>query len=133
MKTFKEFLLTEDPRNGYHEWGIIHPSGKMVSGDNHPTATDHHQLLRSTIQKGENPRHYAQYAMDKSPEAMYLRTHHNKVSLGNAIKAYDKLPHASTKEVKHDHKRRLSDVYTVGHKEKVYNHLKQLHSEAPEE
>ena len=136
MKTFKEFLLTEIARDYYHSWGVIHPSGKIISGDAHPDALTHFGLTNKI--KGKTPaQHFTHFIDHKIADSrgddnhsLILYTNHNKKSLGGALKAYDKLPHNADNRVEHEHGENVS--YIKGHKAKVYNHLKQLHSDAPE-
>ncbi len=130
--------MNEVARTGsYSEWGIIHPSGKLISGDDHPTAKIHGDLEGHASKQYKIPRdHFARYY---TPDRHYddhgylaLQTSNNKHSIGAAMKGFNKLPHSESNTVYHDHGLHSADTkYESGHKSKIYNHLKQLHSIAP--
>ncbi len=94
MRSFKGYL--EETTN-YHKrkWGSISLDGKMLSGDEHPTADIHTHLAKKTA---------ADYSHDPDGN-MTLRTY-GKKGLKHTIKHFDKLPHTKSDTILHYH---LSD------------------------
>ncbi len=136
MKTFKEFCLTEDKHfmskytTGTGEWGIVHPSGKVESGDQHPTATNHMALI-STHKKLGSAAEYHNHTHDR----LSIRTK-DKESLGAAIKGFHNLPHNESGYVYHEHADYSGDkpkkYFNYGHKGEVLQNMKNFHSELTE-
>jgi hypothetical protein len=132
--TFGQFVndrsvtINETDRPEYSEWGVIAPSGKIIPGDSHKTASSHHDLgLAHHKNKATyNAYDYARYAREPASGRLNLMTYNHK-SLKGAAKSFDKLPHTASKSVYHDHydDDGNSDA-RQGHKDAVYNHIKHL-------
>jgi hypothetical protein len=116
----------------YHDWGLIAPSGKLVSGPKHPTARNHEQLKQAVeaSHPKHNIHHYAEYA-DAKDHGLSLRTNHNSASVGAALKGLKTIP-SSTEMVHHEHDAPgpTGSVYNhkSGSETQVRNHLKGLHA-----
>lgn len=101
MKTFFQFILEakhEMYGNYTHDWGLIHPhTGKLISGQNHPTARDHGELKSELLKKNPNIHglHYAEYAhVSHENGTLHTRSFHPEAHRG-LKKALKKLPVAS--------------------------------------
>ncbi len=148
MKTFREFLLTEGRRSEYHHWGIIHPSGKIISGDKdysngmegsiHSSMVDHH-VKASGGKHTEND--FADYAQDKHTRDIHVRTYGKKSVLG-AANALHKLPNnihrlsTGKEKIIHDHRGTDDDTptkTTTGNLNQIHNHLMNLHKSLKED
>jgi len=126
--------LHEVANKYYTHWGIIHPSGRIISGDEHKTAKAHKDLLKLATKDKKNgdhtANHYATYANVSDPNSMdnvglAIRTHNNIHSLGAARKALSKgsIPATNDKYTHTD----LKDWSEVsGSKRKIANTITDL-------
>jgi hypothetical protein len=133
MKTFAQFI-SEASRDYYHDWGIIHPSGKVISGLANPDFRYHSDLkqhvaaTRSAADKAKHPMsHFADY-FDEKGAGLTFRTHDNKHSVGAAMKGLKKLP-SSTGVYHHSHETTWSKK--SGPEAMVRKHMADLHQKMP--
>ncbi len=132
MKTFKEFLKEQEHYGPYRDWGLVHPSGKIITGNDHPEAQDHGQLFRRTNTNPDDKfTHYSRYYVTKKSGELGIQTNHNKKSLGGAMKALDKLPISHTGKIEHHHDSAKHGHFDSTPPSATYNKLKQLHDIAP--
>jgi hypothetical protein len=110
MQTFFQFTEATHCESPYKEWGIIHPhTGEITSGDDHPTANSHPDLIKklhphrkvSFFSPDTKKADYARYALDGSRSragALYLQT--NDRNKKGVLQAWKNLPvHSSGKVV----------------------------------
>ena len=128
MLTFFQFLTERqhDSVGEYRDWGIIHPAtGRIFSGQEHPTVTRHEDLTNELIKKKKvppRPDHpeYAHVHFDNGDGHLMIRnvTHANRAAVQKAF--YD-LPHHSSKRVEMDHEFNGKRKHIAGPAAKVYN------------
>jgi hypothetical protein len=127
--------LNEQPHfMPYHDWGLVHPSGKIISGLAHPTAESHSELKEHVYwgltdkERAEHPLdHYAEYA-DEHRQGMAFRTNNNVHSVGAALKGLKTLLKtlpSSTGEYQLDH---VDGPYVMGPEKEIRRHLTILHN-----
>jgi hypothetical protein len=142
MMTFAEFIFNESERSEYHDWGIIHPSGRIESGRDHPTAKEHTPLIQSAMRRRKDNgkvSDYGTYSQEKKTGRLNLYTS-SKTAVNGTIKAYSRLPHTASSEVSHDHipadykqYRKELPANHIGHKAAVFNRLKSIRQHYSEE
>jgi hypothetical protein len=139
MLSFNQFLTEAESEQDYGEWGIIHPNGKVISGNDHKTANYHQEVTYHALQKNAKSKHpdpslrghhFSHYAEDLNTGKLNIRTY-TKRGLAGTIKAYDKLPHGTNKQVMHEHygtdpitKRGYVAISNHGHKARVLQVMK---------
>lgn len=131
MLTFLQFVNEAQHFGKHQHWGLIHPTtGKIIPGEEHPTATGHHSLMAALHPNSVAPR-YAKYATTHStryPEKGDINVYDiDKENKPAVLKAWDKLPHHQSNQVYAEYGQTIGKRHAApfaGHKDKVYNQLR---------
>ncbi len=84
MKTFKQFISEKDYNwDGINHWGVIHPKGHLISGNEHPTASTHKELIAHHSSEKHPPHHFVHYASEGTSMNIYGPNH--KINRKNVL------------------------------------------------
>lgn len=100
MKTYKQFIA--EAVHGLHQyghWGVVDIDGNIHSGNAHPTARVHGELIDHL---GLDQHETSDFFHDTETDTLNIRTH-SPEGLQRAIEKFDHLPHGKTGKVNHEH------------------------------
>ncbi len=98
MKTYRELVAEAKSFHPYDKWGVLTPDDEFISGNDHPTAKIHLNLV-SHLKKSYY-RDAVTYAQEG--DTLNIRTG-TKKGVQLAVKHFARFPHTEARKVRFDH------------------------------
>jgi len=125
-----ESLIVEKQHSecGYDDWGIIHPKGHIVSGQDHPHCTAHTPLKAHLLQKEKKGKVSTNQEYDSMMNAPEW-AHHPEVTTGKGFPGHLMLRRVN-KENKHHVLKNWNDLHHDASEQVSLNHGSLMHKKA---